>query len=144
MLLHGERHITVELGNWVNIPDFHFRFKLVFDRLSIPFVILTFALCGTVGAFCVKYLHREPGYHRFFILYAIFVMGMILTASAGTIETLFVGWEFVGLSSAFLVAFFHERPSPTNSQPVNRVSMVPAADVRIMPIMKMAYNMKNR
>jgi len=31
---------------------------------------------------------------------------------AGTIETLFVGWELVGLSSALLVAFFQERPAP--------------------------------
>ncbi len=115
MLIYGERHVAVDLGNWVNIEEFHFRFKLIFDRLSIPFVILTFALCGTVGAFCVKYLHREAGYHRFFMMYAIFVMGMILTASAGTIETLFVGWEFVGLSSAFLVAFFQERPAPVRN-----------------------------
>jgi NAD(P)H-quinone oxidoreductase subunit 5 len=31
---------------------------------------------------------------------------------AGTVETMFVGWELVGLSSALLVAFFHERPAP--------------------------------
>lgn len=115
MLLSDQTHVTVDLGNWVDIPHFHFRMKLIFDRLSIPFVILTFALCGTVGAFAVKYLHREPGYHRFFIMYAIFVMGMILTAAAGTIETLFTGWEFVGLSSTFLVAYFQERPSPVRN-----------------------------
>ena len=97
MLLYHERHVAVTLGDWVEIPHFHFRIKLIFDRLSIPFVILTFALCGTVGAFGVKYLHRDPGYHRFFMLYAIFMMGMILTSAAGTIETLFTGWEFVGL-----------------------------------------------
>ncbi|MFO0917456.1 MAG: proton-conducting transporter membrane subunit [Planctomycetaceae bacterium] len=115
MLIWGQRHVPVDLGNWVHIGEFHFRFKLIFDRLSIPFVVLTFALCGTVGAFCVKYLHREAGYHRFFMMYSIFVMGMVLTASAGTIETLFVGWEFVGLSSAFLVAFFQERPAPVRN-----------------------------
>lgn len=115
MLLQGETHVPVELGNWVEIPHFHFRFKLIFDRLSIPFVVLTFALCGTIGAFGERYLHRERGYHRFFMLYAIFVLGMILTASAGTIETLFTGWELVGLSSAFLVAFYQERPTPVRN-----------------------------
>jgi NAD(P)H-quinone oxidoreductase subunit 5 len=115
MLLSGTTHVELDLGNWVAIDHFHFRLKVIFDRLSIPFVILTYALCGTVGAFAVKYLHREPGYHRFFMMYAIFVMGMILTSAAGTIETLFTGWEFVGLSSAFLVAFFHDRPSPVRN-----------------------------
>jgi NAD(P)H-quinone oxidoreductase subunit 5 len=37
---------------------------------------------------------------------------MIVTALAGTIETLFTGWELVGLSSALLVAFYQERPAP--------------------------------
>ena len=54
-------------------------------------------------------MHRERGFNRFFVLYALFVLGMEITALAGTIETLFAGWEFVGLSSALLVAFFHER-----------------------------------
>ena len=115
MLIEGDRHIALDLGNWVDIPHFHFRMKFVFDRLSIPFVILTYALCGTIGAFGERYMHREPGYHRFFMLYSIFVMGMILTAAAGTIETLFTGWEFVGLSSAFLVAFYQERPAPVRN-----------------------------
>jgi NAD(P)H-quinone oxidoreductase subunit 5 len=37
---------------------------------------------------------------------------MVTTSLAGTIETLFTGWELVGLSSALLVAYFHERPAP--------------------------------
>ena len=37
-------------------------------------------------------------------------MGIVIASLAGTIETLFSGWELVGLSSALLVAFYHERP----------------------------------
>jgi NAD(P)H-quinone oxidoreductase subunit 5 len=40
---------------------------------------------------------------------------MVLTSLAGTIETLFAGWELVGLSSALLVAFFQERPDPVRN-----------------------------
>jgi NAD(P)H-quinone oxidoreductase subunit 5 len=60
-------------------------------------------------------MHREPGYNRFFVLYAVFVLGMVLTALAGTIETLFAGWELVGLPSVMLVAYFHERPAPVRN-----------------------------
>ncbi len=119
MLALDTRHVTVNFGNWVMIPDarqhFHFHLKFVFDRLSVPFVILSFVLCGTIGAFASRYLHREPGFHRFFICYAFFLLGMIVTSLAGTIETLFFGWEFVGLSSALLVAFFHERLNPVRN-----------------------------
>ena len=89
--------------------------KFVFDRLSVPFAILSFVLCGTIGAFATRYMHRERGFNRFFVLYAIFVLGMVVTSLAGTIETLFAGWELVGLSSALLVAFFQERPAPVRN-----------------------------
>ena len=136
MLAIGERHVPLELGNWVVIegqaegsePDdvshddaasapahkhlYHFAVNFVFDRLSVPFAILSLLLSGTIGAFASQYVHREPGFNRFFVLYAIFVLGMTVTSLAGTIETLFTGWELVGLSSALLVAFYQERPAP--------------------------------
>ena len=116
MLISGARHVPIELGNWVHVGDeFHFHLKFVFDRLSVPFAILSFVLIGTIGAFANVYLHRDPGYGRFFILYAIFLLGMIVSSLAGTIETLFLGWELVGLSSALLVAYFHERPAPVRN-----------------------------
>ena len=113
MLAVGTRHIAIELGHWAEVPHlYHFSVKFVFDRLSVPFVILSFVLSGTIGAFASKYMHREAGFNRFFSLYAAFVLGMIVAALAGTIETLFAGWELVGLSSALLVAFYQERPAP--------------------------------
>lgn len=115
MLLHGTRHEQLDLGNWVAIHHYHFSVKLVFDRLSVPLVILSFLLCGTIAAFATRYMHREGGYNRFFVLYAVFVLGMVLTCLAGTIETLFAGWELVGLSSVLLVAFYHERPAPVEN-----------------------------
>ncbi|MBY0522022.1 MAG: hypothetical protein K2R98_01400 [Gemmataceae bacterium] len=115
MLLDGTRHESIAIGEWVSIPHYHFSVKLIFDRLSVPMAILSFVLCGTVGAFATRYMHRERGYNRFFVLYALFVVGMVLTSLAGTIETLFAGWELVGLSSALLVAFFQERPAPARN-----------------------------
>jgi NAD(P)H-quinone oxidoreductase subunit 5 len=115
MLAGGSRHVSIELGSWVEIPHYHFSVKFIFDRLSVPFVILSFVLCGTIGAFANRYMHREPGFNRFFVFYAVFVLGMVVTSLAGTVETLFSGWELVGLSSALLVAFFHERSAPVRN-----------------------------
>jgi NAD(P)H-quinone oxidoreductase subunit 5 len=115
MLATDRRHVAIHLGYWVAVPHYHFSVTLVFDRLSVPFVILSYVLCGTIGAFASRYLHREPGFTRFFMLYTVFLVGMVLTGVAGTIETLFTGWELVGLSSALLVAFFQERPAPARN-----------------------------
>lgn len=109
----GTRSADIELGNWISLPDvhFHFHIKFVFDWLSIPFSILTYMLCGLVSVFSSRYLHRDAGFSRFYVCYAFFTFGMVFSALAGTIEVLFVGWEMVGISSAMLVAFFHERPA---------------------------------
>ncbi|MBI1348139.1 oxidoreductase [bacterium] len=114
MLTTGSRFVPIDLGNWVDVESLHFHFhvKFVFDRLSVPFVILTFLLCGTISAFTSRYLHREPGFTRFFLLYSMFLLGMVVSTAAGTIEILFSGWELVGLSSAMLVAYFLERANP--------------------------------
>ncbi|MFO0927872.1 MAG: proton-conducting transporter membrane subunit [Gemmataceae bacterium] len=112
MAARGEARVSIGLGNWVVIPHYHFSVKLLFDSLSVPFALLSYLLCGTIGAFSSRYLHREPGFNRFFNLYAAFFLGMVVAALADTIETLFTGWELVGLSSALLVAFFQERPAP--------------------------------
>lgn len=138
MLVFGTRHVPIEIGDLVVIPEqhFHFHLKFVFDRLSVPFAVLTFVLCGTVGAFTSKYLHREPGYRRFFLFYAVFLLGMIISSLAGTIETLFLGWELVGLSSALLVAFFHERVNPVrNGQRVWAVYRIADAAFLIAALM---------
>lgn len=115
MLDEGDHHVEIVLGNWVAIPEYHFTIKFVFDRLSVPLTILSFLLCGTIGAFATSYMHRESGYNRFFILFSLFQLGMIVASLAGTIETLFVGWELVGLSSALLVAYFQERAAPSRN-----------------------------
>lgn len=121
MLVTGSRHVVIELGDWVALQThdtanaYHFHLKFVFDRLSVPFLLLTFVLVGTVGAFANHYLHRERGYGRFFAFYSLFLLGMVTATLAGTVETLFLGWELVGLSSALLVAFFHDRPSPVRN-----------------------------
>ncbi len=117
MLSTGSRREVIDLGNMVEIHDvhFHFHIKFVFDRLSVPMAILSLVLCGTVGSFGLSYLHRDAGFQRFFLSFSMFLVGMTFASLAGTIETLFLGWELVGLSSALLVAYFHERPSPVSN-----------------------------
>ena len=98
-------------GAWSTSYEGGIAIEFLVDRLSLAFAALSAAIAGVVSAFSNRYLHREPGYNRYFVLLAMFVTGMLLIALAGNVAVLFIGWEFVGLSSALLVAFFHERPA---------------------------------
>src|SRR5262245_28101868 len=99
-------------GAWSSSHEEGIAIEFLVDRLSLAFAALTAAIAGIVSAFSNRYLHREPGYNRYFVLFAMFVTGILLVALAGNVEVLFIGWEVVGLSSARLVAFFHGRPAP--------------------------------
>ena len=114
LLVHGATNAGSQLltyGAWSGAREAGIAIEFLVDRLSLGFAALTAAIAGVVSAFSNRYLHREPGYNRYFVLLAMFVTGMLLVALAGNVQVLFVGWEFVGLSSALLVAFFHERPA---------------------------------
>ncbi|MGE3309179.1 MAG: proton-conducting transporter membrane subunit [Limisphaerales bacterium] len=115
MLRLGVSQHPIVLGDWTITPSYHLKFAVVLDTLSLAYLLLTFLLCGTIGAFSTRYLHRERGYGRFFTLFALFLLGMVTTALSDTVETLFAGWELVGLSSVLLIAFFHERPAPARN-----------------------------
>jgi NADH-quinone oxidoreductase subunit L len=108
-------YALVSLGRWFEVGHTAFELDLLVDPLGLTFVILTVAVGGVVAAFAHRYLHREPGYHRFFLLFCLFVGGMLLVVLAGTMEVLFAGWELIGIGSALLIAFFHERPAPVHN-----------------------------
>ena len=105
----------VSFGAWSASHEGGIALEFLVDRFSLAFAALSAAIAGVVSAFSNRYLHREPGYNRYFVLLAIFVTGMLLVALAGNVAVLFIGWEFVGLSSALLVAFFHERPAAVSN-----------------------------
>ena len=108
---HGTGTQLLSYGAWSTSHEGGIAIEFLVDRLSLAFATLSAAIAGVVSAFSNRYLHREPGYNRYFVLLAMFVSGMLLIALAGNVAVLFVGWEFVGLSSALLVAFFHQRPA---------------------------------
>jgi NAD(P)H-quinone oxidoreductase subunit 5 len=108
----GTGTVLVSYGYWSTAHEGGIAIEFLLDGMSLAFATLTAAIAGVVSAFSNRYLHREPGYNRYFVLFAMFVTGMLLVALAGNVEVLFAGWELVGLSSALLVAFFHERPAP--------------------------------
>ncbi len=112
MMAEGRTEIRVPLGAWFELGHYGFHWNLILDRLSVPFAIFGAGLTGLIGAFSQRYLHRESGFARFYVLLVLFGAGVQLVVLAGSLDLAFFGWELVGVSSALLIAFFHERPAP--------------------------------
>jgi NADH-quinone oxidoreductase subunit L len=115
MLGVGQAEARVELGTWFEVGDYAMQPSLVVDLLSLTFALLGALLVGLVGAFSSRYMHREPGFSRFYLLLTLLGAGVEIVVLGGSIDVAFFGWELVGISSALLVAFFHDRPGPVRN-----------------------------
>ncbi len=113
--LFSAQAVTVTFGNWFSVRDYHFPMVLLADRLSVVLLGMTVVLVGLIGRFSVTYLHREPGFFRFFLLLHLFAFGSLIAFAAGSFELLAGGWEIVGITSVLLIAFFQHRTPPVEN-----------------------------
>lgn len=115
MLFAGDHQIYTNFGDWFRVGEYEFPLELFADHLSLPLVGLTSVLVGIVGSFSVRYMHKERGYFRFFLLLLLFAFGANLAFTAGSFDLLIGGWELVGVTSVMLIAFFSERREPVRN-----------------------------
>lgn len=108
---------TLNLKEVVLYQNAHFEFLVdfFFDRVGAVYVVIGAVLTFLITFYSRYYLHRERGYKRFFNTVLFFYLGFNITVLAGNFETLFVGWEILGLSSFLLVAFYRENLLPTRN-----------------------------
>ncbi|MEZ4742088.1 MAG: proton-conducting transporter membrane subunit [Bdellovibrionota bacterium] len=105
---------VADFGTWYQLEDYKFNVSFIFDSLSIPMLILSNFLIGIVGHFSSRYLHKDDGFVRFFLLYLLFSSGMSLVIVGATLDLIMMGWELVGISSALLIGFYQKRTGPVN------------------------------
>jgi NADH-quinone oxidoreductase subunit L len=111
-IANGLVPLELPLGSWFETGGYGFEIVLRLDALSALTTTLVSVLLLATCRFSFTYLHREPGFARFFMLVLLFGAGIQLLVLAGSYDLLFAGWEIVGLTSVLLVAFFHERRGP--------------------------------
>ncbi len=114
LFLH-DPDVDLRMGEWFATSHTHFGLELLFDHLSVPVLWLASLLVGIVAAFSGRYMHRDPGFHRYFNLLNLFGFGAFLVAAAGSVEFLMAGWELVGITSVLLIGFFQDRPEPVSN-----------------------------
>lgn len=93
----------------LKMTHFHFDFILWTDHYGLAYLFLTHFLGLVVLRFSHNYLEGEKGHQRFFATILIFIFGMYLICLAGNMDLFFAGWEIVGISSFFLIAFYRSQ-----------------------------------
>mgnify|MGYP001212068231 CR=1 FL=1 len=94
---------------------YDFFIDFYFDRVSAVYLLVGALLTFLVTVYSRYYMHRESGYKRFFNTILFFFLGYNITVLSGNFETLFIGWEILGISSFLLIAFYRKRYMPVKN-----------------------------
>ncbi len=95
--------------------EYEFLIDLYFDYITATYLLVGSFLTFLITMYSRYYLHRENGYKRFFNTILFFYLGFNITIFAGNFETLFIGWEVLGISSFLLIGFYRYRYMPVRN-----------------------------
>ncbi len=102
----GTLHVT---------QGYSFSLDFFVDTLSAVFVGMAVVTTSLIASFSRYYMHREQGFKRFYATVLLFFLGLSLVTLAGNFDVLLPGWEFIGISSVLLIAFYRDRYLPVRN-----------------------------
>lgn len=120
--------------------DYEFLVDFYFDKVTAVYLFVGAFLTFLITVYSRYYLHREKGYKRFFNTILLFYMGYNVTIFSGNFETLFIGWELLGVSSFLLIAFYRDRYLPVKNA-VRVFSIYRIGDVGILLAMWASHHL---
>jgi len=88
-------------------------------------------------------MHRDEGFKRFFNTILLFALGYNIIIFSGNFETLFIGWEIIGLSSFLLIAFYRNRYLPVKNA-FKTISNYRLSDVALILAMWMMHHLTHQ
>lgn len=114
-MMKGATTINVEELSIYRSDHYEFVIDFLFDKLTAVYLLIGAMINLLITKYSVYYMHKEEGYKRYFITVLLFYLAYNFTVLAGNFETLFVGWEILGLSSFLLIAFYRNRYLPVRN-----------------------------
>jgi NADH:ubiquinone oxidoreductase subunit 5 (subunit L)/multisubunit Na+/H+ antiporter MnhA subunit len=139
-LLKGAHVINLKEFSIFKAKDYDFYIDFYFDGITLTYLIIGALLTFIITVYSRYYLHREEGYKRFFNVILLFYLGYNIIIFSGNIETLFIGWEVLGLSSFLLIAFYRDRYLPVKNA-VKVFSIYRIGDVGIIMAMWLSHHL---
>ncbi|HSW90301.1 MAG TPA: proton-conducting transporter membrane subunit, partial [Patescibacteria group bacterium] len=111
----GAAPVSASIGALYASHHYTFSVDFYFDRLSAVFMGMAAIMTALVFIFSKYYMHREPGFKKFYCTVLLFFIGLSLIIIGGNFEVLLLGWEFIGISSVLLIAFYRDRFLPARN-----------------------------
>ena len=139
----GLEPVSYKVATLYETKHFVFAIHLLYDEITAVFSIVGSFLFFLVATFSKYYMHRDEGYKRYFSTILLFAAAYNVIILAGNFETLLIGWEFKGLCSFLLIAFYRNRYLPVKNA-FKAVSYYRMSDVALMLAMWMMHHVTHQ
>ena len=136
----GAPEINLKEFSVYRTGNYDFYLDFYFDKLTLVYLLLGSLLTFLITIYSRYYLHREEGYKRFFNTVLFFFLGFMIIIFAGNLETMFIGWEVLGISSFLLIAFYRDRFLPVKNA-LKVFSVYRIGDVGIILAMWLSHHL---
>src|SRR5688500_9652644 len=133
--LLDQKHLVI-----FSAPQFQIFIDFFFDRNTAVFAAVGAMLALLVLIFSKYYMHREEGFKRYFSTMLLFYTGYNVIVFAGNFETLFFGWELLGISSFLLIAFYRDRYLPVKNG-LKVIALYRLSDVSLLLAMWLSHHL---
>ena len=110
---------------------YSFFIDLLFDKVTATYLIMSSTLTFMIAMFSRSYMHKDSGFKRYFNTMMLYFFGVQVIIFSGNFETMFIGWEILGLSSFLLIAYYRDRYLPVRNG-FKVYSMYRLADIGIL------------
>ena len=139
-IMGGRNIINIKEFSIYSTHGYDFYLDFYFDHISLVYLFLGSILTLIITSYSRYYLHRETGYKRFFNTIMFFYCGFTIIIFSGNLETLFIGWEILGVSSFLLIAFYRDRYLPVKNA-VKVFSIYRIGDVGLILVMWLSHHL---
>lgn len=138
--INGALILDIKQVTLLTTPEFDFFIDFFFDTISLVFLFVGCILTLLVSVFSKYYIHREEGFKRYFNNVQLFFLGYSIVVVAGNFETLFLGWEMIGITSFLLISFYRNRYLPVKNA-MKVVSLYRLGDVFLILAMWLSHHL---
>lgn len=104
---YPERTARVPLWSYLSGGPFTLDLGFVIDPLSVTLMLVITGVGLLIHVYSASYMHRDPGFSRYFSYLNLFVAAMLVLVMADSFFLMFIGWEGVGVCSFLLIGFWY-------------------------------------
>ncbi len=107
----SQRVFDFTLFNWISSGSLHLNVGAYIDPLSVTMILFVTGVSAAIHVYSIGYMAHDERFSQFFVYLNLFVFAMSVLVLSDNFVFTFLGWEGVGATSYWLIAFWFERPT---------------------------------